>query len=83
MIIVRLLLHHRNIQHAIGTTGFYMPIVTMLVESCALYAIALLLYIIPLALGSLALDLLSNMLGPIQVYAAQPSPGPSQPQDVV
>ena len=46
MIITKLILHRRNLQRAIGTssaiTGVYTTIVIMLVESYALYAIALL-----------------------------------------
>ena len=56
MIVVRLVLHNRDIQRAMGvpaaTNGLYKAIVTMLIESCALYAVALLLY--------LALDATNN-----------------------
>ena len=56
MIIVRLILHSRNIRQATGasdrTMGLYSTTVTLLVESCALYAAALLLFIVPYATGS-------------------------------
>lgn len=49
MIIVRLILHNKNIQNAMGapaaTSRLYKTIVTMLVESFTLYAVTLLLYI--------------------------------------
>ena len=49
VIVTRLILHSRNLREATGapaTTGrLYNTIITMLVESCALYAVAFLLYI--------------------------------------
>ena len=49
VIVARLILHSRNLREATGapaTTGrLYNTIITMLIESCALYAVALLLYI--------------------------------------
>ena len=55
MIIARVVLHMRNFKSAVGvSTGerLYTVIVTMLVESCALYTVAHLLYLIPLAAHS-------------------------------
>jgi hypothetical protein len=53
MIVVRLILHSRNTQSAmgapVGINGLYKAIVVMLVESSALYAICSLLLIIPWA----------------------------------
>lgn len=50
MIAVRLILHSRNIQKATGTptkaSGLYKVIVTMLIESAALYAVAFIPYIV-------------------------------------
>ena len=54
MIIIRLILHARNTRAAVGMSGiggFSQTIVTMLVESCALYAVSTLL-----VLGSLGTD---------------------------
>ena len=49
MIIVRLVMHSRNVRKATGAPegagGLYKAIVTVLVESCALYAVGFLLYI--------------------------------------
>ena len=49
MIIVRLFLHSRNIRATMGTPGgiggFYKAIITMLIESCALYTVNSLLVI--------------------------------------
>ena len=51
MIVTRLVLHNRNIRNATGNpagvSGLYSTIVTMLIESCALYTCAILLYVIP------------------------------------
>lgn len=71
MIIVRLVLHSRNIRNAIGTSSgpgsLYTAVVTMLVESSALYAITFLLYIVPLATSSYIAYIFSPALGDIQV----------------
>ena len=49
MIVIRLILHSRNVRNAMGTeagaVGMHKAIITMLVESAALYAVAFLLYI--------------------------------------
>ena len=49
-IVTRLVLHNRNIRNAMGATveanRLYKSIITMLVESCALYAGSLLAYIV-------------------------------------
>ena len=56
MITTRLVLHSRNIRQATGAldgaTGLYSTIVTILVESCALYAAALVFYVVPFTIGS-------------------------------
>ena len=48
-IVIRLVLHNREIRNAIGarhgTSGMYNSLVTMLLESCALYALSSILYI--------------------------------------
>lgn len=71
MIVVRLILHNKNIQRATGTsggaTGLYTTVVTMLIESSALYAIAFLSYIIPLALQNWVAFALSKTVGQAQV----------------
>ena len=50
MIVARLILYSRNIQNAMGVSvedgGLYKSIITILVESCALYATSFLLYIV-------------------------------------
>lgn len=46
MIITRLALHRKKIKRAIGEAGsLYKTIITMLVESCAIYATSYLLFI--------------------------------------
>ena len=49
MIVIRLVLHSRNIRALMGTpggiTGLYKTIITMLIESCALYTVSSLLVI--------------------------------------
>jgi hypothetical protein len=53
MIVTRLVLHSRNIRNAMGApagnSGLYKAVITMLIESCALYAVTLLLFIVPWA----------------------------------
>lgn len=54
MITTRLIRHSRNIRNAIGPArdnGLYNTVVTMLIESCVLYAIVSLLCIVSLATG--------------------------------
>ena len=49
MIVIRLILHRRNIRNAMGiqdsASGVYNAIITVLVESSALYAVSVLLFI--------------------------------------
>ena len=56
MIIARIMWHRRNTQNVVGTSagvgGLYTTVITMLVESCALYTVASLLYLVPVAAGS-------------------------------
>jgi hypothetical protein len=56
MIVIRLIRHDRNIRNATGAPakafGLYKAIVTMLIESCALYSVTYLLYIVPWSLRS-------------------------------
>ena len=51
MITIRLVLHSRNIRNAMGpeyrASGLYKVVITVLIESCALYAISFLLFIGP------------------------------------
>ena len=54
IIIIRLVLHTRNTHTTVGITGtggFCKSIVTVLVESCALYAVNSLLVIVPTGIG--------------------------------
>lgn len=73
MIIVRLVLHSRNIRKAIGASsgahGLYAAVVTMLVESSALYATTFLLYMVPIATSSYVSYIFSAALGDTQVRA--------------
>ena len=49
MIVIRLVLHNRNIRAImgapVGISGFHRTIITMLIESCALYAVSSLLVV--------------------------------------
>ena len=52
MIVIRLILHNRNVRIAVGGTGaagLYKAIVVMLTESCALYTVSSLLVIVSFA----------------------------------
>ena len=73
MIITKLILHRKNLQHAIGApnaiTRVYTTIVIMLVESYALYAVALLSDIVTWALQSVGLYITTKILCSVQVCA--------------
>ena len=48
MIVVRLILHTRSVRNVMGRTGsggFFKAIITMLIESCALYAVNSIVFI--------------------------------------
>ena len=54
MIVIRLLLHVRSTRKAMGVSGnggFHSAIITMLIESCAIYSVSLVLIIGPLVAG--------------------------------
>ena len=84
MIIIRLILHKRNIRNAVGTAhkpgGPYDAVVTMLVESCALYAITYLLYIVTWVIENPAQLMFYPLLAMTQVRAIvmHSTPDPSK-----
>ena len=53
MIVIRLILHRRNIRNAMGASAgagrLYGAVITMLVESSTLYAVSFLLFFVPWA----------------------------------
>lgn len=55
MIVIRLILHRRNIQNAMGASAgagqLYGAVITILVESSALYAVSFLLFFVPWIAG--------------------------------
>ena len=74
MIVARLIVHIWNLRKATGASGGPSGLhtatataATMLIESYALYAVAVLLYIVPWAVDSWALYLFSGALGSAQV----------------
>lgn len=71
MIVTRLVLHRRNVRTAMGApggaTGLYNAIITMLIESSALYAINSLLFVGPWGAGNHAADLFLPILAETQV----------------
>lgn len=74
MIVARLILHRRNIQNAMGasartTAGLYQAIVTVLIESCALYAVSFILFIGPWGSGSSAANIFFPIVAQTQVCA--------------
>ena len=73
MIITRLILHRRNFQNSLSTEHgggrLYTALITMFIESYALYAITLLLYIPSNAANSWIATILSKFVGPAQVRA--------------
>lgn len=78
MIVIRLAIHNRNFRDAIGapagTSGLYKAIVTMLVESCALYAINFLLFIGAWGAQSHVSDVFFPLLADTQVGAGPTFP---------
>jgi len=73
LIVVRLTMHSRNVRTAMGApsgaTGLYRAIITMLIESSALYAVNSLLFIGPWGAGSHAADIFLPILAETQVIA--------------
>ena len=73
MIIIRLILHRRNIRNAMGTPtgagGLYNAVITMLIESSALYAVCALVFVGPWGAGGYVTDVFSPILGQTQVCA--------------
>lgn len=73
MVVGRLYLHNRMLRNAEGIAALtgpsYTSIVTMLVESCALYAACLLLYIIPWGTKSYVEYVFLPLLADVQVIA--------------
>ena len=71
MIVARLILHNRNLREAFGpsngATGLYKAIGTMLVESCALFAVNSVLFIGPWSAGSPAQFIFFPVLAGTQV----------------
>ena len=75
MIVIRLIVHVRNIRKLTGasdgsSSGFNTAaatVATMLVESYAIYAAALLAYIVPWAIQSWVLAIFSTVIGTAQV----------------
>ena len=74
MIVVRLVLHARDTRTAMGKTGLgglYKAIVTILAESCALFAVNSLLYLALSGAGNTVLYVFSPIVGQTQVCAFQ------------
>ena len=73
MIVIRLILHSRNVRAAMGApggaSGLYKAITTMLVESCAIYAVNSLLFVGPWGAGSHVADIFLPILAETQVRA--------------
>ena len=72
MIVIRLILYTRNTCNAMGASGIggmCKAIATMLIESCALYAVSSLLVIIPMAIQNFVMDVFFPILAETQVRA--------------
>jgi hypothetical protein len=71
MIVVRLILHSKNLRNGMGTSaranGLYKSVVTMLVESSALYTVGFLLFLGPWGAKSAVADIFFPLLSNIQV----------------
>lgn len=73
MIVTRLILHTRKLRSAAGgsarTAGLYRAVISMFVDSSALYAVAFILFIGPWSVGSWATDVFFPILAAAQVIA--------------
>lgn len=73
MIVTRLIMHSRNIRKALGAPagagGLYKTIITVLVESSALYAVNSLLFVAPWGASSHVADIFLPILAETQVIA--------------
>ena len=74
MIVIRLMVHIRDVRKTLGTSNGLnslftttATVVTMLIESYALYAVALLLYVVPWAVDSPILGIFNGVTGAVQV----------------
>lgn len=71
MIVTRLVMYGKNVRNATGApakaSGLYKTAVTMLVESCALYAVSYILFIGPWATGSPVSNIFFPILAETQV----------------
>jgi len=87
MIVIRLALHSRNIRSAMGSpvgiSGLYKAIVTMLIESSALYAVNSLLFIGPWAAGNHAADIFLPILAETQVCVFLRRPFPDRLSNMI
>ena len=77
MIVIQLIVHTRNVRKitmaSCGSIGLHTSatatVATMLIESYALYAVTLLVYIVPWAVDSAVGDIFSGLVGSIQVLS--------------
>lgn len=73
LIVARLAMHSRNIRNAMGApagaSGLYETIITVLVESCAIYAVTSLLFVVPWGAKSHVADIFLPILAEVQVRA--------------
>jgi len=74
MIVGRLVVHRRNLQSAMGssartTSGLYKAVVTILVESCALYAASFILFLVPWGLQHPITNMFFPIVAQTQVIA--------------
>ena len=78
MIIIRLVLHNRSLQNAMGVLdragAVYNAIIAMLVESCALFAVSFLPFIVAWARGSTSQTIFYPILAETQVCVVFVSP---------
>ena len=90
MIVARLVVHIKNVRKATGASSgpgelhtAAATVATMLIESYALYALALLAYIVPWAIQSWALYLFNGAIGVTQVGIASTFSNAPLPWDIV
>ena len=86
MIVIRLALHTRNVRNTMGIAGIgglSKAIITMLIESCALYAVSSLLVLGPLGARNTAEAIFVPILTETQVCASPRLRSSGRPSDMM
>ena len=87
MIVIRLALHSKNIRNAMGTqagaSGLYNAIITMLIESFALYAVIALLYFVTWVVDDSSQFIFNPIIPEVQVRVILHPHSAPQSRDII